>query len=1457
MLSISWGQRKPNYSFVVVGSGYGGAITAARISAALHQPHSVCILERGKEWPVGDFPDDVPSILLNTRSDLNRLGLYEFLNYKDISVIKGSGLGGTSLINANVAIIPDSDLFERQGWPKGVKYPEMQPYYERARSMLAALPVPNAHNLRKVQALDKRAAQLDQQAQTVNVAVNFQIDGLNPHGVAQRPCTECGDCVTGCNFGAKNTLYMNYLPEAVKKGTDIFTQAEVDWVERLSTGGWRVHGKHVDELIGEESFSIDAQNVILSAGSINTTEILLRSESKGLKVSPALGTGFSGNGDFFGLAYDGDDATDVLGYGKGVAKQNESRPPGPSIVAAVRYNPTAPVEQRIAVEDFSFPSAYVQAAKSVFAAIGGEPTTTVNEAQRKARIQTDLDSILDPSAVHTPAGALNHTMLYLVMGLDDARGTMNFSTNAFVPDGTMTIEWDDVGQQVIFTRMNEELRRHARALGASFISNPTWSVFKTGHLITAHPLGGCPMGDDYLHGAVDEFGRVFSGDGSIHEGLFVADGSLVPTALGVNPFLTISALAERIAERKIRQLNGEAYPKPNTAVSLSSIDPLDVIQRHESELEKLFRRCNTLPIDGFANHGTAPEINLATRTIRNDVFWKGFFPKATILNAMSSAIFTGFKKRFFQQDGKYLGVTSDTDDRINARNSLEEVTIDHEDGTLEPGKYILLRYLDAPWTGFYDTFKQINNDLLIGRVYLGEFPNGARLFTFPMTRLYRFDDMSAEDHNALFASGTVPTKEELNGVWRMDIISNNNHLGSAAFLEFDLKPDGRLQSTYQFAGLFEGLVIPSFTQDHFQLNDFTPFHDEIRKVTSDFMVGRYVTAAFTGIDVLLGSSRDLGIFHTQPGSNSFGFYYTLTKAADTALPTEFLMRPFLDVNLPDGLSLSFNETMDGWYFEGASTSKPGYEGDQTIAALLPAAGDPNANRCSLKMQIVARDVNEFVDGIEHEAGVKGTITFGSLQGKSNVTFSLDESASTFNYLIVSASTGEAEILYHLEFRSDVGTAYVFQGTKYMERNGAGGAQAIGELLEDYTTLYCHVSRRDGNQLTSIGLAYLKFRTFENLASVGSFTAFLGSFTVSGTDNPLLKLQAQMRFLAFTAQFVQREYDPLSPDIGTLELDVKKELLRGATTPDYFSTKSTPDLQSLLRDATTLGLDQLLNTQAVTVDVPNRRINRDLFWKGSFAKDGLLGWEERVRNAGLAAQSHQVGQIFAGGSFWKRFDQLQNGAVTGKVINYDLSAISGDPEVRMITYPDDNRRYFRKGDQVLLLHYRNDPYKQVYDTIKIVDKNNAIGVMHLGDFPSGVEFATFVLERYSYLFPFMSMDDYCMLFASGRQPQVSELAGQWNGNFIFIEHPNMALLSYPQPPRARVSFLSNALTIQLPDGSKLNAGTPQLQEARLVGSDTLIGQWTSATLDPGTLNALWDYVEPYGSSFGLHYVLMKS
>ncbi len=726
-----------------------------------------------------------------------------------------------------------------------------------------------------------------------------------------------------------------------------------------------------------QKFTLDAGEVVLSAGSLNSTEILLRSEMHGLSVSPALGTKFSGNGDFFGLAYNGDYETDVLGYPyRQAAAAGDSPAPGPNIVGLVRYTQGLPEDQRIAFEDFSFPNAYIDGAKAVFGLIRGQDTVTGNEDAQRDRLARDFDPT---AAAHDPER--RDESLHAVPG-DGAgqRARRRFCSKRPGPNPTASIRisWDKAGQQQIFTRMNEEIRRHAHALRGNFISNPTWSMFNLRHLITAHPLGGCPMGDDYLQGAVDPFGRVFAGDGSVHTGTLRdrwlgdserAGGESVPHDFGVD-----------------RALRGEHaafcndYPAPPPVVSMSGIHALDAIDYNEGQLEALFRRCPTMGIETLVNKGGAPKIDTAAQTIRNDDYWKGFFPQGHVLNAMSSAIFTGFRKQFFAQDGKYTGITSDTDDRIHARNSLEEIEIGHDSkGTLEPGKYILLRYLDPPWQGFYDIFKIINEDLLIGRVYLGEFPNGARVFTFPMSRVYSFDQMTAQNHQALYAAGTAPAPAELEGVWRMDTISNANHAGGIAYLQFSNKPDGRFEARYQLMGLMEGMVVPSFLKDHFQLNDFTPFHDEIRKVTPDFLVGTYMTALPPALASLLGSSS-LGLFHTQ-ANGQFGFYYTLTRMTEKDLSTSPLLAPFLDAQLPDGVGMMFDEQMKGWYFPGVFTPAAGRAGDLTIGSRIPATGDPaGAFSCVFDGRMTVSDVNEFIDGYAHEASVKGTMTFGAFEG---------------------------------------------------------------------------------------------------------------------------------------------------------------------------------------------------------------------------------------------------------------------------------------------------------------------------------------------------------------------------------------------------------------------------------------------------------------------------------------------
>lgn len=551
MLAKRWDQRKPVYDFVIVGSGYGGSILAARLTqAGLQASPSVCLLERGKEWPVGTFPEEPHEVVAASRSLFNPLGLYDFLAFPEISVIQGCGLGGTSLINANVAIAPDPEVFASPPWPRRLTLAGLQPYFARAKNTLAVAVHPRASELKKMQALRRRADPIGQPVTALELAVNFNLDGRNAHGVEQHKCIDCGDCVTGCNVGAKNTLCMNYLPLARQNGADLFTQAQVDWVEARPNGRWRLGGRHFTDLGLPERFTLETTNVILAAGALGTTEILLRSAARGLRLSPRLGSGFTGNGDFFGVAYNADHQTNVLGFGNDPQhpwrlRQNA---PGPTIVGAIRYDPNRPYRERITVEDLSFPKAYLGPMMLALGGMAGQDTDVGDELEERRR---ELRN--NPIAPYEDHNALNHTMVYLVMAHDNAGGTIRLRTTPFEPLGRIEIDWDAAGRQAVFGRINDELRHHAQSLGARFIENPFWSFLGLRNLVTAHPLGGCPLGEEYQTGVADDFGRVFNGPGATHQGLFIADGSLIPSALGVNPFLTICALAERIAHRLIEQ----------------------------------------------------------------------------------------------------------------------------------------------------------------------------------------------------------------------------------------------------------------------------------------------------------------------------------------------------------------------------------------------------------------------------------------------------------------------------------------------------------------------------------------------------------------------------------------------------------------------------------------------------------------------------------------------------------------------------------------------------------------------------------------------------------------------------------------------------------------------------------------------------------------------------------------
>src|SRR5690606_37035814 len=257
VLSRPHALMRDRYDVVVVGSGYGGAIAAARLARA---GRSVCVLERGRELRAGDFPTTLLGALrqVQVRRGRGRLGrrggLFDLRPGDDLSVLVGCGLGGTSLINAGVSLRPPDWVFDDERWPEALRgdrgRAELAPWFEEAERMLGARPYPEDGerwpSLPKFRALERSAhgaaralgaAGRDAPvAEKVPIAVTFE-DGPNAVGLEQRACVLCGDCVTGCNHRAKNTLVENYLPDAVAHGAELYCEAAVQVVEPVEGDG--------------------------------------------------------------------------------------------------------------------------------------------------------------------------------------------------------------------------------------------------------------------------------------------------------------------------------------------------------------------------------------------------------------------------------------------------------------------------------------------------------------------------------------------------------------------------------------------------------------------------------------------------------------------------------------------------------------------------------------------------------------------------------------------------------------------------------------------------------------------------------------------------------------------------------------------------------------------------------------------------------------------------------------------------------------------------------------------------------------------------------------------------------------------------------------------------------------------------------------------------------------------
>ncbi len=611
-----------DFDVVIIGSGYGGAIAAAEFSACQKngQPLSVCVLERGKEYLPGSFPADFSEIAgyvrFNTPNHTeaigNQDGLFDFRIGRDVSALVGNGLGGGSLINAGVMEIPIEERFN-QNWPSVLQNRSaLWPYYQEAKILLGAAekidvnkkatdnniknntinnrqekpPSPPPPPPKKYDALKKLGKYAFFRPAAITVAMQ---DKTSCSGLKLEACNFCGDCATGCNFGAKESLDTNLLDLAHLQGATLVTGAtvlrleheELPQIEKnnnTSKKRWKIFVTYTDKTLRKRQgkpLVITAERVVLSAGTFGSTEILKRSETKSLKFSDKLGEHFSGNGDMMASVYNQKQTVNAI-------SKREIHPikrhVGPTITGIVETG-VDPQGHPFIIQELAVPSLLRQFYE--------ELTTTAhtfvklnqsdNSRHRNGVVQKDPCAV-DPQA-------MDNTAVLAIFGDDGAKGKLllNGDKDDIDGNGCLNVQWPEIVSAPLFDeqiKTMNQLCSHSSIKG-TLIPNPLWKFLPDGidfleesnmrgPVMTVHPLGGCVMADSITDGVVDHCGRVFkSGNDNeiFHEGLVILDGSIIPSALGTNPALTIAAVSLRAVKQltNIWKLDRSASMNPISA----------------------------------------------------------------------------------------------------------------------------------------------------------------------------------------------------------------------------------------------------------------------------------------------------------------------------------------------------------------------------------------------------------------------------------------------------------------------------------------------------------------------------------------------------------------------------------------------------------------------------------------------------------------------------------------------------------------------------------------------------------------------------------------------------------------------------------------------------------------------------------------------------------------------------
>ncbi|MFG2643277.1 GMC oxidoreductase [Streptomyces sp. NPDC048370] len=565
-----------DYDVVVVGSGFGGSVTALRLT---EKGYRVGVLEAGRRFTRADLPKN--SWDLKNFLWAPALGLYGIQRIHllgNVMVLAGAGVGGGSLNYANTLYVPPTPFFQDPQWKDITDWQEeLAPYYDQAKRMLGVRLNPT---------MTPSDVHLKATAQTMGIGDTFHMapvgvffgDGddaeggsrakpgaevADPYfggvGPSRRACTECGECMTGCRHGAKNTLNENYLHLAEKAGAVVHPMTSVVALTEDSRGGYAVKTLPTDNRKKGKGRTFTARRVVVAAGTYGTQTLLHRMKDSGLlpRLSARLGELTRTNSE----ALVGSQTTDrryrkkhgaaKADFTRGVAITSSIHPDENTHIEPVRYGKGSNAMGGMTILQVPYGAHRV---RNWLLELVKHPTLAVRSLSNRrwsertiiGLVMQSLDNSL--TTYRKPGG--------LGKGLLTARQGHGAPNPNQIPEATRAA-----------SLLAEEINGFAGSNIGELMGTP----------LTAHFLGGCPIGADAESGVIDPYHRLFG-----HPGISVVDGAAVSANLGVNPSLTITAQAERAmsfwpnkGEEDPRPGQGEAYVRLAAVAPKSPTVPAD------------------------------------------------------------------------------------------------------------------------------------------------------------------------------------------------------------------------------------------------------------------------------------------------------------------------------------------------------------------------------------------------------------------------------------------------------------------------------------------------------------------------------------------------------------------------------------------------------------------------------------------------------------------------------------------------------------------------------------------------------------------------------------------------------------------------------------------------------------------------------------------------------------------